>query len=152
MLSGTVTKISEAAFVAATMIAIAASVKLRGCDARPAYADPYVPVAGEFCDGIPSVVGAKNVREMLIENGMIAAIYDINGDGRTDQVRLFNSIDGQTKKGYPVFYQVDEDGDNEPDKVYIDVKGTGRCRDIVLYLDVKASSEKNPDNRPEAEL
>jgi hypothetical protein len=68
-------------------------------------------------------------------NGLIAEDYDTNGDKRTDVIALSHP-DGASHKEHPVFWIVDLDFDGEPDAVYIDKYGLGKCTDIVLYQDL----------------
>lgn len=71
--------------------------------------------------------------------GLVSETYDVTGDGRPDIVVHSPSLGGVDKKGLPNhkieanFYEVDEDGDQAADVIYIDIMGTGRCEDLLLY-------------------
>ena len=63
-----------------------------------------------------------------LENGLLAREYDTNGDGKLDIMTLAHGPNTPV-----LFYIVDENKDDQPDKVYID--RDGNC-DLVLYQDL----------------
>lgn len=83
--------------------------------------------------------------EKTLENGLDAKIYDTTGDGKPDVVTY--SVPGAD---LPLFYEVDEDRDNGPDKLYIDPERNGKCVSIKLYNDytIPGHNEPNPDSFP----
>jgi hypothetical protein len=88
---------------------------------------------------IPFTHAPKFLGTIDNEGGMIAELYDVNGDGRSDIALYSAMMDGedenmiQRHQQKPIFYEVDEDGDEVPDFLFIDPKGEGKCSDLVLY-------------------
>lgn len=101
------------------------------------------------CKGNILYKEAKKVDQdaLLSSNGLYAEHYDTNGDGKFDVLTLsYTDLSDKQHNAYPVFWIVDLDFDGEPDAVYIDKKGLGKCSDIVLYEDLNSQpySEEKP--------
>ena len=100
--------------------------------------------------------------------------YDTNGDGIMDVMALSN-VTGVTQQGdniiyshdpNPTFWMVDRmefdttgDGrpdtvemDGNPDTVFVDIGGKGRCDDIKFYKDLRIPRGPDFDTLPEAEV
>lgn len=101
------------------------------------------------CSGVKK---STKVTEQMLSNGLLAEKYDTNGDGKFDVVAL-SSMTGTAPAGggavphqdFPTFYIVDLDHDGQPDHVYVDVNGDGRCESIQLYEDLTVKpSELRP--------
>jgi hypothetical protein len=101
------------------------------------------------CPGIPDVSGLVPVLEEIMPNGLMYRAYDLNNDGKIDhaQAHVVNMTfkEGEGNKfdvqQYPLFYEVDDNGDGAPDRVMVDKLGTGKCEDIVLYIDLTVPHE-----------
>ncbi len=92
-------------------------------------------------------ITSKKVGERLLANGLLAEEYDTDGDGKKDVVAL-SSITGQAPAGgvgevphqlFPTFYIIDVDKDGQPDLVYVDVNGDGKCASVRLYEDLNVA-------------
>lgn len=75
------------------------------------------------------------ITEVIMENGTVAEGYDLNGDGKLDAVVYSSPLSVSEHSRLPTFYELDLDGDNEPDALYVDIRGEGKCSDILLYMD-----------------
>lgn len=98
-----------------------------------------IPVHGHQANYSKCFQGSKAMKvgadRVVDSNGLLLEEYDTNGDGKPDLATL-SHIEGNGHKKHPLFYIVDRDFDDVPDFIYIDKKGDGRCRDIVLYEDL----------------
>lgn len=75
--------------------------------------------------------------------GLIVELYDVNNDGRADVAVYSARSDGETDgqayhKDAPIFYELDIDGDGEPDELWIDSRGQEKCGDLVIYSEDNA--------------
>lgn len=135
--------------------------------AIPALIFATCPVAGAHsweiihCANNFKVTEATYLWESTAPNGLLAEAYDTDAmgplDGRPDIV-TFSSITGWTPQGevvehreHPLLYEVDFDGDQNPDATYIDRYGVGNCNDIYLYKNHRNPQEGWPNyNNPPA--
>lgn len=77
-----------------------------------------------------------------LENGMFLEAYDVNGDGKVD-IATYSAIvggaedqeEGPMHSAAPIFYEIDLDGDEEGDLLYIDPIGNQECSDLTIYSD-----------------
>lgn len=89
---------------------------------------------------MPKLIGVKSM-----ENGIYVEIYDVNGDGKAD-IAVYSAIIGGAEepngeplhKEAPILYEIDIDGDEEGDLLYIDPVGNQECSDLVIYSDEAA--------------
>lgn len=117
---------------------------------QPLYA--HSTVITSCVNGVEKV---KKLKEQNLPNGLIAEIYDVQGNGRTldgtpDIVSYSAPVAGEHRP-FPLFYEVDEDGDGVPDKLYIDKLGTGSCEGVDLYDDYNkagSSPHRSPSEMP----
>lgn len=93
------------------------------------------------CPALEQKKVAKMDNGQLLSNGMYAEAYDSDGDGVVDIVTLSHMV-GDKHDTHPVFYMVDLDKDGQPDQVFIDKVGKGKCSDIVLYEDLTIPHDK----------
>jgi len=78
----------------------------------------------------------------VLPNGLVAEQYATDPNMKLNLITYTPSIGGgDDHKIYPLFYEVDHDGDGYPDKLYIDKKGDGTCEGIVLYEDYNTPGE-----------
>jgi hypothetical protein len=109
----------------------------------------HLPIEVLYCPAF-QYVGATHIPKMLTtkvtENGLYAELYDVTGDNKVDIV-TYSALDGgifdkdkgePLHKDMPIFYEVDDDGDQEADALYIDARGEQRCEDIILYAEDSA--------------
>jgi hypothetical protein len=107
----------------------------------------HLPIEVLYCPAF-QYVGATHVPKTLntkvSDNGLFAELYDVTGDGKVDFV-TYSALDGGVIEGseplhkdIPIFYEVDEDGDQEADALFIDARGEQRCEDIILYSEESA--------------
>jgi hypothetical protein len=81
----------------------------------------------------------------IAENGMVAEFYDVTGDGKVDIVTYSSPLGGFAQDGdpvhkpEPVFYEIDENGDQTADVLFIDIHGEERCEDLLLYSEEDAN-------------
>lgn len=81
----------------------------------------------------------KLLRTETEVQGFVTEVYDITGDGIADIATYSPSIGGIDPDGTPshkdaaTFYELDNNGDGEPDILYIDKYGEKKCDDIVFY-------------------
>lgn len=81
----------------------------------------------------------KLLKEDMSQVGLIAEIYDVTGDGMADIAVYSPSLGGfdldgtLLHKDEPIFYEVDLDGDAQPDVIFINQYGTPGCESIELY-------------------
>jgi hypothetical protein len=84
-------------------------------------------------------------RTKIAENGMVAEFYDVTGDGKVDIVTysspsgVFAQDGDPVHKREPVFYEIDEDGDQTADVLFIDIHGEQRCEDLIQYSEEDAN-------------
>lgn len=83
----------------------------------------------------------KRLKEMMAQQGLLAEIYDVTGDGRPD-VGVYSAtlggydLDGSVMHSSDaIFYELDIDGDEFPDVLYIDQYGLATCDALVFYHD-----------------
>jgi hypothetical protein len=85
-------------------------------------------------------------RTKIAENGMVAEFYDVTGDGKVDIVTysspsgVFAQDGDPVHKREPVFYEIDEDGDQTADVLFIDIHGEQRCEDLIKYSEEDANN------------
>jgi hypothetical protein len=97
--------------------------------------------------GIKQNSHAKKIKEHTLENGLDAQIFDVNSDGKPDFVTYRFPFSGITD--LPIFYEVDVDGDNIPDRLYIDILRDGSCDALLLYQDYTVPGHlQGPDELP----
>lgn len=103
------------------------------------------------CQKNLKVESVKKLDEHLNENGTISEAYDRNGDGKIDIEAISHILSVRKNTDstltfehapHPFMYAVDTDYDGEPDLVYVDKSGTGKCEDIVLYEDLNEPRQK----------
>lgn len=85
-------------------------------------------VCGSNADAACLKLGMKLGVDQVLENGLIGQTWDTNGDSKIDLLTLRHSEEAPI-----LFYIVDENKDENPDKVYID--RFGDCN-LVLYQDL----------------
>jgi hypothetical protein len=93
------------------------------------------------CPGIPDVSGLVPVLEEIMPNGLMYRAYDLDGDGRIDHAQAHVVNNQSDVQRFPLFYEIDDNGDHQPDRVMVDKLGTGKCEDIVLYMDLTVPHE-----------
>jgi len=88
----------------------------------------------------------NHVPTLLIERnmpqGLTAEAYDLTGDTAIDFVIYSVTMLGFDNNEFlpnqypykPLFYEIDVDGDNKPDALYIDKRGDGLCKDLSIYI------------------
>lgn len=84
----------------------------------------------------------KLLQEVMAQQGLLAEIYDVTGDGLGD-IAVYSAtlggfdLDGTVfHKNEPIFYEIDTDGDENPEYIYIDQFGEASCDSLVLYMDL----------------
>jgi hypothetical protein len=101
---------------------------------------------------VPEGTVTKLGERVISSNGLLAEAYDINGDHTVDIV-TFSPVTGSNPDGtvehtyYPIFYEVDLNGDKVPDVIYVDKQGIGHCEDIVVYQDLREPGSRQPDRK-----
>ena len=98
------------------------------------------------------------VRDWLDEGKVVywAEAYDTNGDGVKNVVTLSHitslvmdptnsHVIGYKHNPNPLYWLVDLNYDNVPDKAYIDINGNGDCHDIKLYKNLRSPGAMAPD-------
>lgn len=96
------------------------------------------------CDKNLKVEQVKKLGENINPNGTISEAYDRNGDEFVDIEAISHVNITRQETGaividhaeHPFLYVVDLDFDGNPDMVYVDKSGLGKCEDIVLYKDL----------------
>ncbi len=78
--------------------------------------------------------------EKVMENGLVAEVWDLTSDGKIDAVTY--SIPGSHEP--PLFYELDVDSDNMPDLLYIDAVRNGQCDSIKVYNDYRKPGKHHP--------
>ncbi len=112
------------------------------------------------CDKNLKVNKVKKIAENVNPNGTLSEAYDRNADGKVDIEAISHSLSIKKDDGsveiihaeHPFLYVVDLDYDGEPDAVYVDKSGAGRCEDIVLYKDLTQPHHGNTDQREEGHV
>lgn len=104
----------------------------------------HLPINVLYCPAF-QYVGVTKVPKLLTttvsSNGLYAELYDVTGDNKVDIV-TYSALDGGVvekhngeplHKDMPIFYELDEDGDQVADVLFIDSHGEQRCEDLVEY-------------------
>jgi hypothetical protein len=95
----------------------------------------------------------------LLQNGLLAELYDINGDGQPD-IAMFSPTYGVVEKtqddievihGVGILYEIDfPPQDGRPDVIYIDIPGEQTCESLTLYYDL--SNNRDPNSVPKGAM
>ena len=81
----------------------------------------------------------KLIKELMAEQGLVGELYDVTGDGRPDVSVYSPTLGGYDTNGSilhtedAIFYELDIDGDESPDVIYIDQYGSSTCDALIFY-------------------
>lgn len=102
------------------------------------------------CDRNLTYEEADKIAETVNPNNTVSEWYDTNRDGLAD-IEAISYIDGYDENGemthdpFPFMWLVDLNFDENPDKVYVDIGGHGRCDEIKFYQDLYDPKAPWPD-------
>lgn len=103
------------------------------------------------CSKNLKVEKVEKITENINPNGTLSEAYDRNGDGKIDieAISHMSATKVFEHAEHPFLYVVDLDFDGQPDAVYVDKSGIGKCEDIVLYRDLTEPHQESVDERSE---
>lgn len=112
------------------------------------------------CSKNLKVEKVEKIAENINPNGTLSEAYDRNGDGKIDIEAISHMSATKLETGaivfehaeHPFLYVVDLDFDGQPDAVYVDKSGVGKCDDIVLYKDLTEPHQENVDEKSEGKI
>lgn len=112
------------------------------------------------CDWNKNISKVEKLAEHINPNGTLSEAYDRNGDGNVDIEAISHMLAAKQENGivviehseHPFLYVVDLDYDGQPDAVYVDKSGVGKCQDIVLYEDLTEPHQENVDEKAEGRI
>lgn len=75
--------------------------------------------------------GTGNLLQTELIDRVVVRAFDRDFDGQRDLETYTEVIGGpNTERPFPYLYLLDDDGDEKPDRKFIDLQGNGRCEDI----------------------